>query len=152
MPPVRALEDYLDLVSAVEATSRALGMRVLLEGYPPPSDPRLSHFNVTPDPGVIEVNVQPAPDWDRLVEQTTTLYEDARHAGLSPEKFMLDGRHTGTGGGNHFVMGGSSPEDSPFPSAPRPAAKPHHVLAQSPIVVVPLLGVVSRPDEPGAAD
>ena len=89
-------------------------MRVLLEGYPPPSDPRLSHFSVTPDPGVIEVNVQPAPDWDRLVEQTTTLYEDARHAGLSPEKFMLDGRHTGTGGGNHFVLGGSTPEDSPF--------------------------------------
>ena len=114
MPPVKALEDYLDLVGAVEATSRALGMRVLLEGYPPPSDPRLSHFSVTPDPGVIEVNVQPAPDWDRLVEQTTTLYEDARHAGLSPEKFMLDGRHTGTGGGNHFVLGGSSPEDSPF--------------------------------------
>ncbi len=114
MPPVKDVEDYLDLVCAVETTARALGMRVLLEGYPPPSDPRLSHFNVTPDPGVIEVNVQPAPDWDRLVEQTTTLYEDARHAGLSPEKFMLDGRHTGTGGGNHFVLGGSSPEDSPF--------------------------------------
>ena len=92
----------------------ALGMRVLLEGYPPPSDPRLPHFLITPDPGVIEVNVQPARNWDQLVEQTTTLYEDARHAGLSPEKFMLDGRHTGTGGGNHFVLGGSTPADSPF--------------------------------------
>jgi len=114
MPPVRELEDYLDLVAAVEATSRTLGMRVVLEGYPPPSDPRLSHFSVTPDPGVIEVNVQPVSDWDGLVEQTTMLYEDARHAGLSPEKFMLDGRHTGTGGGNHFVLGGSTPADSPF--------------------------------------
>jgi uncharacterized protein (DUF2126 family)/transglutaminase-like putative cysteine protease len=114
MPPVKAIEDYLDLVGAIEATSRSLGMRVLLEGYPPPSDPRLPHFLVTPDPGVIEVNVHPSGNWNELVAQTTTLYEDARHAGLSPEKFMLDGRHTGTGGGNHFVLGGPSPEDSPF--------------------------------------
>jgi uncharacterized protein (DUF2126 family) len=114
MPPVQAIDDYLDLVAAIEATSRALGMRVLLEGYPPPSDPRLAHFHVTPDPGVIEVNVQPAGHWNQLVEQTTALYEDARHAGLAPEKFMLDGRHTGTGGGNHFVLGGSSAADSPF--------------------------------------
>ena len=114
MPPVSTIQEYLDLVAAVEATSRALGMRVLLEGYPPPSDPRLAHFLVTPDPGVIEVNVQPAHSWDQLVEQTTTLYEDARHAGLATEKFMLDGRHTGTGGGNHFVLGGSSAVDSPF--------------------------------------
>ena len=114
MPPVQAIEDYLDLVGAIEATSRSLAMRVLLEGYPPPIDPRLPHFLVTPDPGVIEVNVHPSGNWDQLVEQTTTLYEDARHAGLSPEKFMLDGRHTGTGGGNHFVLGGASPEDSPF--------------------------------------
>jgi uncharacterized protein (DUF2126 family) len=114
MPPVKSVDEYLDLVAAVEATARALGVRLLLDGYPPPSDPRLSHFLVTPDPGVIEVNVQPACNWHQLVEQTTTLYDDARYAGLAPEKFMLDGRHTGTGGGNHFVLGGSSPADSPF--------------------------------------
>ncbi len=114
MPPVEAVDDYLELVSAIEATSRALGMRVLLEGYPPPGDPRLSHFLLTPDPGVVEVNMHPASDWHQLVDATTTLYEDARHAGLAPEKFMLDGRHTGTGGGNHFVLGGATPADSPF--------------------------------------
>ena len=114
MPPVKTVDEYLDLVAAIEATSRILARRVLLEGYPPPSDPRLQHFLVTPDPGVIEVNVQPARDWHQLVEQTTTLYDVARHAGLAPEKFMLDGRHTGTGGGNHFVLGGPSPADSPF--------------------------------------
>jgi uncharacterized protein (DUF2126 family)/transglutaminase-like putative cysteine protease len=114
MPPVERVDDYLDLVAAIEATSQTIGMRVLLEGYPPPSDPRLSSFLVTPDPGVIEVNIQPAGDWNQLVEHTTALYEDARHAGLAPEKFMLDGRHTGTGGGNHVVLGGPSASDSPF--------------------------------------
>jgi uncharacterized protein (DUF2126 family)/transglutaminase-like putative cysteine protease len=114
MPPAEAIEEYLELVGAIEATARALGVRVLLEGYPPPSDPRLPGILVTPDPGVIEVNVQPACNWNQLVEQTTALYEDARHSGLAPEKFMLDGRHTGTGGGNHFVLGGPTPADSPF--------------------------------------
>ena len=114
MPPLQTVEEYLDLVAAVEATAQALSLRVLLEGYPPPDDPRLPHFLITPDPGVIEVNVQPSRDWDNLVERTTALYEDARQAGLSPEKFMLDGRHTGTGGGNHFVLGGQTPADSPF--------------------------------------
>ncbi|MEO7274358.1 MAG: transglutaminase family protein [Vicinamibacterales bacterium] len=114
MPPVETADDYLALVAAVEATAQALGMRVLLEGYPPPSDPRLPNFLITPDPGVIEVNVHPHGGWNELVQQTTALYEDARQLGLSPEKFMLDGRHTGTGGGNHLVLGGATPADSPF--------------------------------------
>ncbi|KQM69017.1 DUF2126 domain-containing protein [Xylophilus sp. Leaf220] len=114
MPPTAYLEDYLSLVAAVERTAQGLGVQVVLEGYPPPRDPRLQLLQVTPDPGVIEVNVQPARNWDELVHSTEFLYEAAFQSRLSAEKFMTDGRHTGTGGGNHFVMGGATPNDSPF--------------------------------------
>jgi uncharacterized protein (DUF2126 family)/transglutaminase-like putative cysteine protease len=114
MPPLPFLEDYLELVHVVEQTADELQMRVRLEGYPPPYDYRVQHLKVTPDPGVIEVNMQPAHRWDELVTMTTTLYEEAREARLGTEKFMLDGRHTGTGGGNHLVLGGITPSESPF--------------------------------------
>ena len=114
MPPMAHLEDYLDLLAAVEATAERLGMTIVLEGYPPPRDPRLKMLQITPDPGVVEVNIHPAHTWGELVEHTEFLYEAAHQTKLCAEKFMTDGRHTGTGGGNHFVMGGATPADSPF--------------------------------------
>ncbi|GAA4322718.1 transglutaminase family protein [Pigmentiphaga soli] len=114
MPPLRRLEDCLELVAAIEDTAAALGIRIVMEGYPPPRDPRLTQLLVTPDPGVIEVNIHPAANWRELVDHTEFLYQAAFETRLSAEKFMLDGRHTGTGGGNHFVLGGATPADSPF--------------------------------------
>jgi len=114
MPPVVMLKDYLALVTAVETTAAALNMKLWLEGYTPPRDPRIQVLSVTPDPGVIEVNIHPSASWKELVSKVTTLYEEARQARLGTEKFMLDGRHTGTGGGNHATLGGATAADSPM--------------------------------------
>jgi len=114
LPPLFAAEDWLELVAAIEDTAAETGRKLFLEGYLPPNDDRLNHFSVTPDPGVIEVNIHPAHSWAEMTERTTQLYEEARQVGLATEKFMLDGRHVGTGGGNHVVMGGTTVADSPF--------------------------------------
>ncbi|MGE3842863.1 MAG: DUF2126 domain-containing protein [Vicinamibacterales bacterium] len=114
LPPLASGDDYVELLAAIEDTAAALSQPVMLEGYPPPFDPRLREIKVTPDPGVIEVNVHPSRTWRELVDNTTILYAEARASRLGTEKFMLDGRHTGTGGGNHIVLGGPTPADSPF--------------------------------------
>ncbi len=114
MPPAETLDDYAELLSALEKAADESGAKIRVEGYTPPRDPRLVVLGVTPDPGVIEVNVQPEATWDGLVASTTFLYESAHQCRLSAEKFMVDGRHVGTGGGNHVVLGGATPDDSPF--------------------------------------
>jgi uncharacterized protein (DUF2126 family)/transglutaminase-like putative cysteine protease len=114
MPPTERMEDYLDLVTALEDTAEEQGLPIFIEGYTPPGDSRVLNFSVTPDPGVIEVNIHPSATWTDLVERTEIVYEEARTTRLGAQKFMIDGRHTGTGGGNHFVLGGSSAADSPM--------------------------------------
>ena len=114
LPPLNVLEDFISLVATIESASQALGWDVRLEGYGAPDDPRMMRFAVTPDPGVIEVNIHPAANWEELKHHVEGLYEDARETRLGTEKFMLDGRHTGTGGGNHVTLGAATAADSPL--------------------------------------
>lgn len=118
MPPVETLEGYLELVHAIEHTANDLQLPVVIEGYEPPVDQRLNKLSVTPDPGVIEVNIHPSSSWREIINKNQILYEEARQSRLGTEKFMLDGRHTGTGGGNHITMGGNTTADSPFLQRP----------------------------------
>lgn len=114
LPPLNHTEAFLDLVASIEAVAKKLDIKVVLEGYEPPHDLRIDRIKVTPDPGVIEVNIQPATSWKDLSDNLFTLYDDARQSRLGTEKFMLDGKHTGTGGGNHVTIGALKPEDSPL--------------------------------------
>ena len=114
LPPTERLEDYSDLLHVIDTAATALGQRLVIEGYGPPPDPRLTQLVVASDPGVIEVNVHPTASWSELRDLTMTLYDIARHARLTTEKFDLDGAHTGTGGGNHITLGGHEPAASPM--------------------------------------
>lgn len=114
LPPLPTFAAFLELTARIEKVAEELKRPVRIEGYPPPYHPQLQRISVTPDPGVIEVNIHPASSWQEIVDNTVGLYEDARQTRLGTNKFMLDGRHTGTGGGNHLVLGGATPGDSPF--------------------------------------
>jgi uncharacterized protein (DUF2126 family)/transglutaminase-like putative cysteine protease len=114
LPPLDRLDDAVDLIGRLEGAARSTGVPVVLEGYTPPGDPRLTSLTVTPDPGVIEVNVQPTSSFAEQEELLRTLYAQARLTRLGTETFEVDGSHGGTRGGNHITLGGATPADSPL--------------------------------------
>lgn len=114
MPPVQYFEHYLDMLKSIESAASRAGVSVVIEGYEPPFDNRVTKLSLSPDPGVLEVNIHPALSWNEIVNNYDLLFEEARATRLGTEKFMLDGKHTGTGGGNHITIGGITPADSPL--------------------------------------
>jgi uncharacterized protein (DUF2126 family) len=119
LPPLSDAGHYLDLIATIEQTAEELKIPVALEGYEPPPDARIRKISVTPDPGVVEVNIDPSSSWMEHAQKLEALYEEARNCGLTPEKFMLDGRRCGTGGGNHITLGGPHPSKSIFLKNPQ---------------------------------
>ncbi|MFO0747952.1 MAG: transglutaminase family protein [Myxococcota bacterium] len=118
LPPLPSFEHWLAIVKAIDETRAATGLDCQLEGYAPPPSPRAFRFAVTPDPGVLEVNIPPSlttRGYDAIVQQ---VFEAALHSGLHAEKYMMDGRMAGSGGGNHLTLGGPSPLESPFVRRP----------------------------------
>ncbi len=119
MPPLPNFEAYIELIGIIEEVAEELDLKIMIEGERPPYDPRIQQFSITPDPGVIEVNIHPAENWDELQKIASTLYEEAAQSRLKPDKLMQDGRQTGSGGGCHVVVGGSTPKESPFLKEPK---------------------------------
>jgi uncharacterized protein (DUF2126 family) len=151
LPPVEMIEHYLDLLAAIELTAEELQIPVVIEGYAPPKDNRIEKLMVTPDPGVIEVNIHPAKTWQEVVNNYNILFEAALESRLGSEKFMLDGKHTGTGGGNHITLGGVSPADSPLLRRPDLLRSMIAFLATSSRFVVSVFHRFYRANQSGAA-
>ncbi|MGO8998398.1 MAG: DUF2126 domain-containing protein [Polyangiaceae bacterium] len=118
LPPLPSAARFQELVQAIDATSASLDLRVVLEGYPPPKSPDLVHIAVTPDPGVLEVNIPPTRTSREHAALMEAVFDAALHAGLHTEKYQLDGRQSGSGGGNHVTLGGPTPLASPFVKRP----------------------------------
>ncbi len=119
LPPLPSLEDFLELCAAIEDTAVELEQPVRLEGYPPPRDPRLKSCRIAPDPGVLEVNVPVSESFREYLALMETITDAANWSGLCTEKYQLDGREVGSGGGNHLTLGGPSTVESPFLRDPR---------------------------------
>ncbi|HEY1418666.1 MAG TPA: transglutaminase family protein [Myxococcaceae bacterium] len=114
LPPLARAEDFLGLVEVLDGVRAETGLPLLLEGYIPPRSPLLRRFSVTPDPGVLEVNVPPAASGREHAGILEATFEAALHAGLHSEKYLLDGRISGSGGGHHLTLGGPTALESPL--------------------------------------
>jgi uncharacterized protein (DUF2126 family)/transglutaminase-like putative cysteine protease len=114
LPPVPRFSDFCELVLAIDRVREATGFAIHLEGYPPPPSPALKRFAVTPDPGVLEVNLPPAASSREAAALHHEVFEAALASGLTAERYMVDGRAAGSGGGNHITIGGPHAERSPW--------------------------------------
>ncbi|HEU5056863.1 MAG TPA: transglutaminase family protein, partial [Kofleriaceae bacterium] len=118
LPPQTDAADWFALVELVDAVRCELETDVVLEGYGPPPSPAVKKIAVAPDPGVLEVNLPPTRSAREHADLMATVFEAALHAGLHSEKYLVDGRQAGSGGGHHLTLGGPSATESPLVRRP----------------------------------
>lgn len=111
---------FEELVGHIEHAATKLGMRdIVLCGYRPSAHPEeVTSLGITPDPGVLEVNLPPTSSWieyDRLLRIVSEL---AAEQGLQTTRMHFNGRVQGTGGGAHVLFGGPRLEANPFFARP----------------------------------
>ena len=107
MPPTGAAEDC-STSSRRSRRREELRQPVIIEAIRRRFRPRLKSFSVTPGPGVVEVDIHPSMNWRELVDKTRSSTRNATTR-LGAQKFMNDGRHTGTSSSNHVTLGGHRP-------------------------------------------
>jgi len=118
LPPLATTADFLSLVGQIDEACRQLELDADLEGYPPPPGPELVRLSVTPDPGVLEVNLPPSEGTREHAALMAEVFDAALRAGLTSEKYLLDGRMAASGGGHHLTLGGRTALESPFVRRP----------------------------------
>jgi uncharacterized protein (DUF2126 family) len=115
IPPFLEASSFANLLAAIEETAESLNSPPLaLEGYPPPHDDAWESLSVIPDPGVIEVNLPPAANWESLEKTVSALFLAAEQCGLRGTRLLPSGEIAATGGGGHLVLGGASMDTNPF--------------------------------------
>ncbi|MBX3271016.1 MAG: transglutaminase family protein [Sandaracinaceae bacterium] len=115
LPAFESVDLFVGFLGVVAAAARALPLDALiLRGYPPPVDDRVAFTTVTPDPGVVEVNMAPCRSATELHHASRAIHAAAAAAELSPARRQYNGEVTDSGGGGHLTFGGPRPEASPF--------------------------------------
>jgi len=114
LPPL-ASAPYFVIVDIIHGLARTLDLKdLIISGYFPLETRNLVRYTFASDPGVIEVNLPPAPDWKTHQSQLDRLDLAAAEAGLRTVKYHFNGFTQGTGGGAHICFGGPAAKRSPF--------------------------------------
>jgi uncharacterized protein (DUF2126 family) len=93
------------------------GARVSVDDAPTPPPTELGGdrwLTVTPDPGVVEVNMAPCSSGRAFFTHARDVWAAAADAGLSPLRYRFNGDVADSGGGGQITIGGSRPDTSPF--------------------------------------
>jgi len=115
LPAYRSVDLFAAFLGVLAGACRSVELPALiLRGHPPPVDDRVAFATITPDPGVIEVNMAPCRSVAELYAAQRAIHAAAVGERLSARRRHFNGEVTDSGGGGHLTFGGRHPEQSPF--------------------------------------